>query len=74
MNCIHFFDLLQQLVRKYLGDDRIVEQVFERMGGVNKIYLFGDCAKGLDTGVLEVVIERVNLNITYFGFIGTQNF
>lgn len=64
-----FFDLLQQLVRKHLGIDRIVEQVFERMGEVNKIYLVGDCAKGLDTGVLEVVVEGVDLNLEYLDYL-----
>jgi len=67
-----FFDLLQQLVRKHLGIDRIVEQIFERMGDVNKIYLVGDCAKGVDTGILEVVIEGANLNRTYLVSLGPK--
>jgi hypothetical protein len=69
-NDLHpFFDILQQLVRKHLGIDRIVAQVFERLGDVHKIYLVGDCAKGLDTGVLEVVVVGVDLNMEYLDYL-----
>ena len=69
-NNLHpFFNVLQQLVRKHLGIDHIVEQIFERLGDVNKIYLVGDCAKGLDTGVIEVVVEGSNLNMDYLDYL-----
>ncbi|WP_445715195.1 ArsR family transcriptional regulator [Flavobacterium sp.] len=65
-NDLHpFFDVLQQLVRKHLGIDRIVTQIFERLGDVHQIYLVGDCAKGLDTGVIEVVVVGKKLNEAY---------
>jgi hypothetical protein len=59
------FDILQQLVRKHIGLDAIVEQVFQRLGAVSKIYLIGDYANGLDTGLIEVVVEGVDLNQEY---------
>lgn len=59
------FEVLQQLVKKHLGIDRIIEQIFLRLGSVSKIYLIGDYANGLDNGVIEVVVEGVNLNQEY---------
>ena len=59
------FEILQQLVRKHIGIDRIIEQVFVRLGSVSKVYLIGDDAKGLDTGVIEVVVEGKELNQKY---------
>lgn len=59
------FEILQQLVRKHVGIDSIIEQIFVRLGSVSRIYLIGDCAKGLDTGVIEVVVEGMDLNEEY---------
>jgi hypothetical protein len=59
------FEVLQQLVRKHLGIDQIVEQIFIRLGAVSKIYLVGDYASGLDNGVIEVVVEGINLDEEY---------
>lgn len=56
---------LQNIVRKYLGLDVIVDQVLERMGDVKKIILIGDYANGLDTGTIEVVVVGDMLNDDY---------
>jgi hypothetical protein len=59
------FGILQQLVRKHVGIDAIIEQIFTRLGSVSKIYLIGDYAKGMDTGVIEIVVEGDHLNKEY---------
>lgn len=65
-NAAHpFFEILQQMVRKYVGIDDIVERIFERIGAVSKVYLIGDYAKGLDTGIIEIVIVGENLDQDY---------
>ncbi|PQJ73787.1 transcriptional regulator [Polaribacter gangjinensis] len=65
-NTVHpLFHILQQMVRKHVGIDVIVERVFERLGAVSKIYLIGDYANGIDSGIIEVVVEGVNLNEAY---------
>lgn len=51
------FSLLQQIVRKHIGLDDVVEVVVGRMGEVKRIFLVGDYAKGIDSGLLEIVIE-----------------
>jgi hypothetical protein len=59
------FSTLQQLVRKHIGIDSIVERVVERMGEVTRIFLIGDYAKGIDSGKIEIVVEGININEGY---------
>ncbi len=60
-----FFILLQQIVRKYVGLDTIIEMVLERMGLVSRVFVIGDYVKGIDSGRIEVVLEGNNLNEEY---------
>lgn len=65
-NHLHpFFSLLQQIVRKYIGLDTIVDMVLERMGMVKRVFIIGDYVHGIDSGRIEVVLEGDNLNIAY---------
>ena len=59
------FDMLQKVVFKHLGLEEIVERVLDQMGEVDKILLIGDCAKGLDTGIINVVLVGKKLNTEY---------
>jgi len=66
------FKSLQEIVRKYLGLDTIVEQVLGRMGDISQIVLIGDYAKGLDSGLIEVIIVGNNLNEEYLNKINPK--
>lgn len=59
------FTTLQQLIRKYVGIDVIVAQILSRMGDVHRIFIVGDYAQGIDSGVVEVVLEGTDLNLDY---------
>ena len=59
------FDILRKIVHKHLGLEDIVTRVLERMGDVEKIVLIGDYAKGLDTGIIDIVLLGKNLNTEY---------
>ena len=59
------FSLLQQMVRKYVGLDSIVEHVLSQIGELHKVYLVGDYAKGIDSGTIEIVLEGPNINKDY---------
>ncbi len=57
------FPELQRLVRKYVGIDRIVDQVLQRLGDLQAAYIVGDYASGKDTGTIEVVlVGDINTN------------
>ena len=60
-----FFSNIQEIIRKYLGLDKLLEQILERMGEVSQVILIGDIAKGIDSGKIEVLITGDTLNEDY---------
>ncbi|SFI78148.1 helix-turn-helix domain-containing protein [Myroides guanonis] len=59
------FGSLQDIVRKYVGLDEIVEKVVSRMGAVEQIAITGNYAEGKSAGPIEVVVVGKNLNTDY---------
>ena len=59
------YNNIQDIIRKYLGLDKLLEAVLERMGEVSKVVLTGDYARGQDTGIINVEILGKNLNESY---------
>jgi hypothetical protein len=59
------FEILQKVVFKHLGLEDIVEHVLAQMGEVQQIHLIADYAKGLDTGLIEVLLIGNQLNTYY---------
>lgn len=66
------FSNLQELIRKYLGFDRLVDTVLERMGEVDEVVLTGDYARGKDTGVIEVSVKGEALNEDYLDHLSSR--
>jgi hypothetical protein len=50
------FNEIRSIVHKYLGLDKIVEQIVHKLGKVEEAYLVGDYAKGLDSGTIQLLI------------------
>lgn len=46
---------IHSILLKYIGVDRIIEAILERMGKLEKIYLAGDYARGMDSGIIDLV-------------------
>ena len=59
------FKVLQKIVRQDLGLEEIVELVISRMGDVDIIALSGDYAKGIDSGVIKIVVIGDGVNNDY---------
>lgn len=59
------FKPLQKLIHTFLGIEDVVDQVLSKSGGVQSVSLIGDYAKGLDSGVIEVLILGEDLNQAY---------
>ena len=59
------FKIIQKLVRSSVGLDVLVAQVLNRIGGVTRIVIVEDYAKGIDSGLISVVIEGDDLNSDY---------
>jgi DNA-binding transcriptional ArsR family regulator len=50
------FPELKNMVGKYLGFDRIVDQVVRKLGNVQVAFITGGYAKGQDTGIIDLVM------------------
>ena len=48
------FGDIHSILLKYIGVDRIIEVIIERMGKLEKMYLTGDYARGKDTGIIDL--------------------
>ena len=51
-----FFRDIQNLVLKYVGIDRIAENMVKSLGKVKSAYIIGDYAKGVDSGIIDLII------------------
>ncbi|HMK04889.1 MAG TPA: hypothetical protein VK489_11885 [Ferruginibacter sp.] len=57
-----FFDL-HSIIRKYVGIDTIIENVISQLGQVEKVYLTGEFARGLNNHIIDLeFVGIVNVN------------
>lgn len=49
------FREIHNIVLKTIGLDHIIENVIERLGHVEKVYLVGEFAKGLDSNIIDLI-------------------
>lgn len=47
---------VHNILLKYIGLDQIIETVIERLGHVEKVYVTGAFAKGLDSQIIDLLI------------------
>jgi hypothetical protein len=52
--------------------DKLILAVLERMGKVSQIALVGDCARGIDSGRIEVQITGDQLNEDYLENVSSK--
>ncbi len=50
------YNEIKGLVHKYLGIDKIIENIIHKLGDLKLAYLIGDYAKGKDTGTIELLL------------------
>jgi hypothetical protein len=51
-----FHSELVKLVSKYLGFDQIINDLLSKVGEIKEVYIVGDYARGVDGGLIEVII------------------
>ena len=59
------FKVLQKIIRQHLGLEEIVETVISRMGNLDIIALTGDYARGIDSGIIQILIIGDKVNNEY---------
>jgi len=50
------FEEIHNILLKHIGLDHIIEQVIERLGDVEEVYLTGDFARGIDSPIIDLLI------------------
>ena len=69
-----FFGEITAMVSKFLGLDELMERIVKRMGEVEKAYIVGDYAHGVDSGTVEMILIGKNLDTQYLEFIREKTF
>ena len=59
------FKVLQKIIRQHLGLEEIVETVISRMGNLDIIALTGNYARGIDSGIIQILIIGDKVNNEY---------
>jgi predicted nucleotidyltransferase len=59
------FNDFHQIALKHFGIDRIIEQVIEKLGDLDAVYLTGDLARGLDTNIVDIVLIGDDIDAAY---------
>lgn len=49
------FGEVHNILLKHVGLDRIIENVIERLGEVEKVFLVGDFSKGMDSKIIDLL-------------------
>lgn len=55
---------INQIIRKYMGIDQIVDNVVKGLGNLDKVYMAGTLAKGIESDVIDIVLVG-NINKDY---------
>lgn len=50
------FPDLHSIVKKTLGIDKLIEGIINRLGEVKSAFVVGDYAKGIDSGIIDLVL------------------
>jgi hypothetical protein len=58
------FKDIQNILMKYTGLDQIIEEVIRKLGDIERVYLVGDLAKGINSPVIDLIFIG-DLNKTY---------
>ncbi len=60
------FHDIRNLVLKHSGITQIIDQVVEKTGDIEKVWVKGDFARGKDSDTVELVVMGNHINIAYF--------
>ena len=60
------FNAINNLLRKHLGFDRIIETVVKKLGEIKCVFVVGDFARGIDNNIIDLIFVG-NINKNFFG-------
>ena len=63
------FNIIIKLVRKHTGIENIISNILDSIDNIKAIYLVGDYAKGIDSGLIKIFVEGKIKNKKYISEI-----
>jgi hypothetical protein len=64
-NILHpLYNEVNSILRKQMGIDQIIEGVITRLGDIDRVYVAGALAKGMDTNIIDLVFVG-NIDVEY---------
>ena len=57
------FSDVHNILLKFTGIDKVIENVLQRIGGLEEAWLIGDFAKGKDSPVIDIVLVGDSINV-----------
>lgn len=62
-NTLHpLFKDIHNILMKHVGFDKIIERVVNKLGNLQKVYVAGDFAKGIDNQIIDLIFIGDNIN------------
>ncbi len=59
------FPEIHNILRKFVGIDRLIDEVIEKLGDIKKVYLTGKLARGIDSKIIDIIIISDSLDMNY---------
>lgn len=59
------FNDIHNLLMKHIGFDKIIDKVINKLGNLNKVYVVGDFARGIDNHIIDLIIVGNEVNKEY---------
>jgi hypothetical protein len=59
------FSDIHSILLKYVGFDEIIERVVNKLGNLDRVYIAGDFAKGIDTQAIDLIFVGEEINKEY---------
>ena len=59
------FNEMKSIVSKYIGVDKIIDSLAEKVGNIEEVYIGGKLAQGLDTNVIDIYLIGNNIDETF---------
>ena len=59
------FGDIHNIILKYIGIDKVIENVVQKLGDLDRVILNGDFAEGRDNGIIDFIFVGENLDTGY---------
>lgn len=59
------FQDINNILLKYIGFDRIIDTIINKLGKLNRVYIVGEFARGVDNHIIDLVFVSDDLNSEY---------